>query len=104
MSLKKFMRAAVLAVAAAASLVPAVSALAQTAAASGPAPAQAPALALAESSAPTPAATEAPALAPAAASEAVDNPYGLGALWAQGDLVAKGTLIIMVIMLSLIHI
>jgi len=96
MSLKKFMRAAVLAVAAAASLVPAVSALAQTAAASGPAPAQAPALA--ESSAPTPAATEAPALAPAAASEAVDNPYGLGALWAQGDLVAKGTLIIMVIM------
>ncbi|WP_198083560.1 MotA/TolQ/ExbB proton channel family protein [Variovorax sp. E3] len=96
MSLKKFMRAAVLAVAAAASLAPSVSALAQTAAASGPAPAQAPALA--ESSAPTPAATEAPALAPAAASEAVDNPYGLGALWAQGDLVAKGTLIIMVIM------
>ncbi len=94
MSLKKFMRAAVLAVAAAASLAPSVSALAQTAAASGPA--QAPALA--ESSAPTPAATEAPALAPATASEAVDNPYGLGALWAQGDLVAKGTLIIMVIM------
>jgi biopolymer transport protein ExbB len=28
----------------------------------------------------------------------VENPYGLGALWAQGDFVAKGTLIILVIM------
>ena len=28
----------------------------------------------------------------------VDNPYGLSALWAQGDFVAKGTLIILVIM------
>lgn len=27
----------------------------------------------------------------------VDNPYGLGALWAQGDFVAKGTLLILVI-------
>ena len=34
----------------------------------------------------------------AKATEVVDNPYGLGALWAQGDFVAKGTLIIMVIM------
>jgi biopolymer transport protein ExbB len=37
----------------------------------------------------------------AAAADAplvVDNPYGLGALWAQGDFVAKGTLIILVIM------
>ena len=32
------------------------------------------------------------------ATTVVDNPYGLGALWAQGDIVAKGTLIIMVIM------
>ena len=32
----------------------------------------------------------------AAASEA--NPYGLGALWAQGDAVAKGTLLILVLM------
>jgi biopolymer transport protein ExbB len=30
--------------------------------------------------------------------ESVDNPYGLGALWAQGDFVSKGTLIILVIM------
>ena len=28
----------------------------------------------------------------------VDNPYGLGALWAQGDFVAKGTLVILVLM------
>lgn len=37
---------------------------------------------------------------PAATTETavVDNPYGLGALWAQGDFVAKGTLIIMAIM------
>src|SRR6185503_8489871 len=28
----------------------------------------------------------------------VDNPYGLAALWAQGDFVAKGTLIILVLM------
>jgi len=33
-----------------------------------------------------------------AATTVVDNPYGLGALWEQGDFVAKGTLIIMVIM------
>jgi biopolymer transport protein ExbB len=46
-----------------------------------------------------PAAAAAPA-APAAtvAKEVVDNPYGLAALWSQGDFVARGTLIIMVIM------
>ena len=38
------------------------------------------------------------AMAPAVAEEAVDNPYGLKALWLQGDFVARGTLIIMVIM------
>ena len=49
--------------------------------------------------APAPAATPAPA-APAAAvtEEAVENPYGLKALWAQGDFVAKATLVIMLIM------
>ncbi len=30
--------------------------------------------------------------------ETVDNPYGLGALWAQGDFVARGTLLILVVM------
>ena len=34
----------------------------------------------------------------AVAKETVDNPYGIGALWAQGDFVAKGTLIILVLM------
>jgi biopolymer transport protein ExbB len=49
------------------------------------------------------AAPAAPAAAPAplvatTAKETVDNPYGLQALWSQGDFVAKGTLIIMVLM------
>jgi biopolymer transport protein ExbB len=44
-----------------------------------------------------------PASAPAVAAgtvteEAVDNPYGLKALWSQGDVVARGTLVIMCIM------
>ena len=41
------------------------------------------------------------AAAPAAAvvsKETVDNPYGLSALWQQGDFVARGTLMILVIM------
>lgn len=33
-----------------------------------------------------------------ATTEAVDNPYGLDALWKGGDIVARGTLIILVIM------
>ena len=46
----------------------------------------------------------APAVAPAPIADAtttketVDNPYGLGALWAQGDFVSRGTLLILVIM------
>lgn len=42
--------------------------------------------------------TSSVAASAAKATEVVDNPYGLGALWAQGDFVAKGTLIILVIM------
>jgi biopolymer transport protein ExbB len=46
-----------------------------------------------------PAATAAPAAPVATVSkESVANPYGLEALWKQGDFVARGTLIIMVIM------
>ena len=57
-----------------------------------------------------PATTAAPAQAPAPTppagagqdvgkeKEVVDNPYGLEALWKQGDFVSKGTLIILVIM------
>jgi biopolymer transport protein ExbB len=43
----------------------------------------------------------APAAAPLAASvskETVDNPYGLSALWAQGDFVARGVLVLLVLM------
>jgi biopolymer transport protein ExbB len=40
-------------------------------------------------------APNAPAVAPATPS---DNPYGLGALWAQGDAIAKITLLILVLM------
>jgi len=66
-----------------------------------------PGAAFAQASAPAaaPAASAAPAVpaiatAPAVtvAKETVDNPYGLQALWSQGDIVARGTLIIMIIM------
>ncbi|MBK7060539.1 MAG: MotA/TolQ/ExbB proton channel family protein [Rubrivivax sp.] len=68
-------------------------------AASEPA-AQAPAAALttAPTTAPTPAAAPAEVKAPAVAEEAVENPYGLKALWNQGDVVAKSTLVILLIM------
>lgn len=47
--------------------------------------------------APEPAAPPAPPMA-TTHQETVDNPYGLKALWEQGDFVAKGTLIILVLM------
>jgi biopolymer transport protein ExbB len=47
---------------------------------------------------PAPAAAPAPATAPTVAKEEVENPYGLQAMWRQGDMVAKATLIIMIIM------
>ena len=58
------------------------------AAAAAPAPA-------AEATPAAPVAAAAPAAAPSAHEE---NPYGLSALWAQGDIVAKGTLLILVLM------
>ncbi len=47
-----------------------------------------------------PAETAAPpaAAAPEVKKESIENPYGLQALWAQGDLVARTTLVILVIM------
>ena len=57
--------------------------------ADAPAPAAAPA---------APAAPVAVPVAPVVTKETIDNPYGLEALWKQGDWVAKGTLIILVIM------
>ncbi|MGB7194190.1 MAG: MotA/TolQ/ExbB proton channel family protein, partial [Collimonas pratensis] len=75
-------------------------AVAQTAAsapaASAPAavvPAQAPAAAPAASLVDTPTPPPAPA-----DHETVNNPYGLDALWKGGDFVARGTLIILVLM------
>ena len=52
-------------------------------------------VASAEVSAPAAAAVDA---APAPSKDAVENPYGLDALWKGGDFVARGTLIILVIM------
>ena len=45
-----------------------------------------------------PAITAAPAASSDVRKETIDNPYGLAALWAQGDFVAKGTLIAMILM------
>ena len=61
------------------------------------APAAAPAAAAPAPEAAAPVAPPAPAAA-APTGEHDDNPYGLGALWAQGDIVAKGTLLILVLM------
>ena len=69
----------------------------------------APASTLAATAPATVASAPATAAAPVAAAAAVvlsaadakageENPYGLGALWAQGDIVAKGTLLILVLM------
>jgi biopolymer transport protein ExbB len=57
-----------------------------------------PTTALAQASAPAAAPTEAAVPAAAVTKESVENPYGLEAMWKQGDFVAKGTLIIMIIM------
>ena len=76
---------------------PATSAPAPATVPVAPAPADAtaaPAAAPADASAPP----AAPALAAAPTTEAVDNPYGLDALWKGGDFVSRGTLIILVIM------
>ena len=64
--------------------------------------AQASAPAAAVAAAPAPAAEPATAPAPLASAtttkETVDNPYGLAALWGQGDFVARFVLILLVIM------
>lgn len=49
----------------------------------------------AEQAAPPPVA---PGVTPTVTKETIDNPYGLEALWRQGDWVSKGTLIVLVIM------
>jgi biopolymer transport protein ExbB len=77
-------------IAAAAATTPAVVAQNQA-----PAPAATPATAQAAAPA-VPAAPQAPKAV--AEKETIDNPYGLEALWKQGDWVAKGTLVIMILM------
>ena len=85
-------------------LIAALFLAATTAMAQQPATPAAPAPAGTTAAAPATAAPAAPAPtapAPAAAkkaTEVVDNPYGLEALWRAGDFISKGTLIILVIM------
>ena len=83
--LSNFIAALLISITAAAALV----AVPQPAIAADPAPASA-TIALSE--------PVAPVAPPAITKEAVDNPYGLDALWKGGDFVARGTLIILVIM------
>ena len=80
-------------------------ALAQTTAPTPPAatapvaaPAAPPATGVVVPPAIAPAGEPAAAPAPAATQEIVENPYGLSALWAGGDWVARGTLIALVVM------
>ena len=67
---------------------------------SAPAFADAPAAPAADAAAPAAdaAAPAADAAAPAASTEEVHNPYGIGAMWEEGDFVNKGTIIILSLM------
>ena len=62
------------------------------------APAAEPATASAAAADTSASAAPAPMAAAPVSKETVDNPYGLGALWDQGDWVARGTLIVLVLM------
>ncbi|PUE25494.1 MotA/TolQ/ExbB proton channel family protein [Limnohabitans sp. Jir72] len=73
---------------------PVLAAKPKEAAPAAPAAAAAPAPAAPAEAAPAPVA----APAPTAATAEEENPYGLSALWSQGDAVAKGTLLILVLM------
>ncbi|MDE3011918.1 MAG: MotA/TolQ/ExbB proton channel family protein [Pseudomonadota bacterium] len=79
----------------AAALILAVAAIPAVRADDAPA---APAAATAAAAAPGAAAPAAPPAADTAGTTTVDNPYGLKALWAGGDFVARGTLFILAIM------
>ena len=89
MSLLKLLRAASLAASLAVIGAVPTAAFAQASAPAADAPAaSAPAEPVAPPAVPT----------PEVKKEAIENPYGLDALWSQGDFVARGTLIIMIIM------
>jgi len=72
--------------------------LAMTSAVFAQAPAQPPAGGTPPAAEAPKAAAPTPPPAPAAEKEVIENPYGLEALWKQGDFVSKGTLVILVIM------
>jgi biopolymer transport protein ExbB len=90
--------AAVLLVAAASAVLPQMAQAQAQPAAPAAAPAATPPEPASTAPAPTPAAAPAQAAGGTRATEIVDNPYGLEALWKGGDIVAKITLAILAIM------
>ena len=98
MSLIKIVRAPSLRIALAAALLASIGLMsapdtAQAQAASAPA-----ADAASAAAAPAPVAAPAQSATPTIDKVTIDNPYGLEAMWKQGDIVARSTLVIMVIM------
>jgi biopolymer transport protein ExbB len=90
--------AAVLLIAAASAVLPQMAQAQAQPAAPAAAPAATPPEPASTAPAPTPAAAPARAAGGTRATEIVDNPYGLEALWKGGDIVAKVTLAILAIM------
>jgi biopolymer transport protein ExbB len=90
--------AAVLLIAAASAVLPQMAQAQAQPAAPAAAPAATPPEPASTAPAPTPAAAPAQAAGGTRATEIVDNPYGLEALWKGGDIVAKITLAILAIM------
>ncbi|HWZ70108.1 MAG TPA: MotA/TolQ/ExbB proton channel family protein [Casimicrobiaceae bacterium] len=90
--------AAVLLIAAASAVLPQMAQAQAQPAAPAAAPAATPPEPASTAPAPTPAAAPAQATGGTRATEIVDNPYGLEALWKGGDIVAKVTLAILAIM------
>jgi biopolymer transport protein ExbB len=90
--------AAVLLIAAASAVLPQMAQAQAQPAAPAAAPAATPPEPASTAPAPTPAAATAQAAGGTRATEIVDNPYGLEALWKGGDIVAKVTLAILAIM------
>jgi biopolymer transport protein ExbB len=99
--MKLFNRLPALLVAALLALVPGATLLVASNDAHAQAPAAQPAQPAATPDAPKPATPTPPPGAgkgPSVEKEVIENPYGLEALWKQGDFVSKGTLIILIIM------
>lgn len=94
--LSAFLAAVLISVSATAALVATPTASAQSASAAASEAAAAPAAAPAAADAA--ASLAAPVAPPAVTKEEVHNPYGIDAVWRDGDFVARGTLIIMVLM------